>query len=111
MACRHRSRLSTSATQHSGSGGTQAEHLVGRDPATFTRWTPVVRPLEWRVTAHTHRLAVSPLVWPATDVTLWTGRALPLGGRVIQPQRPFEHRAQCRPHDASEDSQYTLLVP
>jgi len=90
--------------------GTQAEYLVGRDPATFTRWTPVVRSLEWRVTAHTDWLPLPPLVWPATDATLWTGRALPLRGRMIQSQRPFQHRAQCRSHDASEDPQYTLLM-
>ncbi len=90
--------------------GAQAEHLVGRDPAPLTRRAPVVRALEGGLAAHTHRLPVPPLVWPATDATLWTGRALPLGGRVIQPQRPFQHRAQCRSHDASEDAQYTLLV-
>src|SRR6266849_3173681 len=64
--------------------GTQAEHLVGRDPATFTRWTPVVRSLEWRVTAHTDWLPLPPLVWPTPGTTLGTGRTLALSRWLIQ---------------------------
>jgi len=89
---------------------TQAEHLIGRDPATFTRWTPVVRSLEWRVTAHTDWLPPPPLVWPTPGTTLWTGRTLALRGRLIQAERSFQHRAQHRPHDASKDTQHTPLV-
>src|SRR5206468_794639 len=36
--------------------GIQAEDGVGRGPALFTRWTPVVRPLKRGRAAHTHRL-------------------------------------------------------
>jgi len=35
---------------------------------------------------------------------------LPLAGRVIQLQRPFQHCAQRRPHDGAEDAQHTPLV-
>jgi hypothetical protein len=90
--------------------GSQPEHLVGRDPAAFTHRAPVIRSLERRVTAHTDRLPLPPLVRPSTGATLWTRGALPLGGWVIQPPRPFQHRAQRRPHDASEDAQHALLV-
>jgi len=49
-------------------------------------------------------------MWPATLAALRTSRALPLSGRVVQPERPFQHSAEHGPHDASKDPQHTPLV-